>query len=207
MRYVRADPALRVLLAVTPGGGTRKVDPVRGIYVDRLRYWHQDFGRGDVGGSAVRVKVDPLDCAVAFAWVRSRWVVCSLADGSADLDGRSRKQVALAVKELREQHRAGGQARDVNAQALGRFLREVDAKGELARQMERDAEARAVSSRESPQSPAPKPNLRLVKTDAAPPSPTDVSSSETSPSSCPTVVGVDDPEDLLDEVSPCDVLD
>ena len=203
-RYVRADSALRVLLAVTPDGGTRKVDPVRGIPIDHLRYWHEDFARGDVGGSSVRVKVDPLDCAVAFAWVRGRWVTCSLADGGADLGGRSRKQVALAVKELREQHRAGAQARDVNALALGRFLREVDAKGQLAQQMRRDAEARAVSSPESPSSPAP--NLRLVKTDTSQSLSAEVSVSETSPLS-PSVFGVDEPEDLLDEVPPCDLLE
>ena len=206
-RYVCADSALRILLAVTPDGGTRKVDPVRGIDVGLLRYWHQDFARGDVGGSAVRVKVDPFDCAVAFAWVRGRWVTCSLADGAADLGGRSWKQIALAVKELREQHRAGAQARDVNASTLGRFLRELDAKGELARQMLRDAEARAVSSPEPSPLPVPTPNLRLVKTDAPPPSPTAVSSSETSASSCSAVVDADDPEDLLAEVSPCDVFD
>ena len=206
-RYVRADAALRVLLAVTPdSGATRKVDPVRGIVVDRLRYWHPDFARGDVGGSVVRVKVDPLDCAVAYAWVRGNWVTCSLADGGADLGGRSRKQIALAVKELRQKHCLGAQARDVNALELGRFLREVDAKGELARQMQRDAEARALSSPESRPSLPATPNLRLVKTDASPPSSTDVSSPETSPSS-PSVLGVDDPEDLLDEVSPCELLD
>ena len=198
-RYVLADAALRVLLAVTPDGGTRKVDPVRGITIDHLRYWHQDFSRGDVGGSAVLVKVDPLDCALAFAWVRGRWVNCALADGDADLGGRSRKQVALGVKELREQHRAGGQARDVNALALGRFMREVDAKGELARQMLRDAEARAVCSSEPPPAPAATTNLRLVKTDT----PQQVFS----PLPSPSVFGVDDPEDLLDEVSPCELLD
>ena len=207
VRCVRADSALRVLLAVTPDGGTRKVDPVRGIPVDRLRYWHRDFARGDVAGSAVHVKVDPLDGTVVFAWVRGHWVPCPLAEGGADLAGRSRKQVVLAIKELREQHRDGAQARDVNALDLGRFLREVEAKGALARQMARDAEARAVSSRESPPPPAPTPNIRLVKTDVPQPSATDVSSSETSSSSCPTVVGVDDPEDLLDEVPLCDVSD
>ena len=206
-RYVRADAALRVLLAVTPDGGKRKVDPVRGITIDRLRYWHEDFERGDVGRSAVLVKVDPLDCALAFAWVRGRWVNCVLADGDADLGGRSRKQVALAVKELREQHRAGGQARDVNALALGRFMREVDAKGELARQMLRDAEARAVSTSELPPTPAATPNLRLVKTDSPQPVSPDVSGSETSPLPSPSVSGVDDSDDLLDEVPPCDLLD
>ena len=206
-RYVRADAALRVLLAVTPDGGTRKVDPVRGITIDHLRYWHQDFSRGDVGGSAVLVKVDPLDCALAFAWVRGRWVNCALADGDADLGGRSRKQVALGVKELREQHRAGGQARDVNALALGRFMREVDAKGELARQMLRDAEARAVSSSEPPPTPAATSNLRLVKTDTPQPLSPDVSGSETSPLPFPSVFSVDDTEDILDEVLPCELLD
>ena len=206
-RYVRADAALRVLLAVTPDGGTRKVDPVRGISIDHLRYWHQDFARGDVGGSAVLVKVDPLDCAVAYAWVLGRWVTCSLADGGADLGGRSRKQISLAVKELREQHRAGGQARDINALALGRFLREVDAKGELARQVLRDAEARAVSSPGSAPPPAGTPALRLVKTGPRQPSSTALSSSETSPPSPPSVLGVDDPEGFLDGVPSCELLD
>ncbi len=206
-RYVRADAALRVLLAVTPDGGTRRVDPVRGIPVNRLRYWHQDFARGDVSGSTVLVKVDPLDCAVAYASVRGRWVTCSLADGEADLAGRSRKQISLAVKELRELHRAGGQARDINALALGCFLREVDAKGELARQMLRDAEARAVSSSEPLPSLTSTPNLRLVKTDTAQPVSPDVSSSETSPPSSPSVLGVDDLEDLFDGVPSCELLD
>ena len=207
-RYVRADAALRVLLAVTPdGGGTRKVDPGRGIIVDHLRYWHPDFARGDVGDSVVRVKVDPLDCAVAYAWVHGNWVTCSLADGGADLVGRSRKQISLAIKELRQKHCLGAQARDVNALELGRFLLEVDAKGELARQMQRDAEARALSSPVPPSPPAATPNLRLVKTDTRPLASTDVSGAETSPSSSPSDPGAYDAEDLLGEVPPCDLLD
>ena len=205
-RYVRADGALRVLLALTPDRATRKVDPARGIFVAHFWYWHEDFARGDVGGSTVRVKVDPLDSAVAFAWVRGRWVTCVIADGGADLAGRSRKQVALAVKELQQQHRAGAQARDVNALDLGRFLHEVEAKGELGRQMLRDAEARDVSPMASPSSPASTLNLRLVKTDTPQSSSIETSVSGTSPS-LPSVVGVDDPEDLLDEVPPCDLLD
>ena len=134
-------------------------------------------------------------------------MTCSLADGDADLGGRSRKQITLAVKELREQHRAGGQARDVNALALGRFMREVDAKGELARQMLRDAEARAVSSPQSPAPPAVTQNLRLVKTDARQLSSRDATSSTTPSPSSLSVLGVDDAEALLDEVLPCELLD
>ena len=73
--------------------------------------------------------------------------------------------------------------------------------------MWRDAEARAVSSSEPLPSLPSTPNLRLVKTDTAQPVSPDVSSSETSPPSSPSVLGVDDPGDLLDGVPSCELLD
>ena len=77
----------------------------------------------------------------------------------------------------------------------------------MARQMLRDAEARAVSSSEPLPSLTSMPNLRLVKTDTAQPVSPDVSSSETSPPSSPSVLGVDDLEDLFDGVPSCELLD
>ena len=160
-RYVVPDDSLRILLAWTPATPTRKVDGVRGIVIDHLRYWHNDFATGDVAGSRVEVKVDPADCCVAFARVRGRWVTCRLADGDADLTGRSRKQIRLAVEELQGQRRVGAQGYVINAKTMGRFLREVDHQGELARQMERDAETSLVVPSREVQSGST--GLRLVK--------------------------------------------
>ena len=204
-RYVRADAALRILLAVTPDGGLRKVDSVRGILVAHLRYWHEDFGRGDVGGSTVEVRVEPLDCGIAYAWVRGRWTVCSLVDGAADLVGRSWKQIALVIKALRQQHSEGARGRDINAATIGRFIREADEKGELARQILRDAATHAVASPSSlPPGSGPL-GLRLVKTDSASPDSAAVAPAPASATTPASPGVVDDLDGILDEVAPCDV--
>ena len=171
-RYVALDESLRILLAWTPSPATRKVDPVRGITIEHLRYWHPVFGAGDVAGSTVEVKVDPADCTVVFARVRDEWVTCRLADNDADFAGRSRKLLRLVIQELRAQRRLGAKGRVGNAEIMGRFLREIEERetelqGKLGRQMLRDAETRSLPPSESVQGDADLPRLRLVKDESA----------------------------------------
>ena len=160
LRKVEADEKLRILLGSAPEQPTRKVDPVRGITVAHLRYWHKTFAAGDVAGSSVEVRLDPADCGVVFARVRGVWETCRLVDGDADLCGRSWKAVELAVKELRAQRQTGAEGRKENAETIGRFLRKVDAlgQGELARRNERDAEDRSISPLQSTERALPKPH-------------------------------------------------
>lgn len=196
-RYVKPDEALRVLLAPRPEGETRKVDPVRGTTISHLRYWHKKFEAGDIAGTNVPVKIDPGDCGVAFARVRGEWVTCVLDDGDADLSGRSWKQIDLAVKEIRGQRRAGARARPVNARILGRFLRQTDLQGMLARQIERDAEARPISLSRPLSVESPQPFLTKSGTSDSPPDV--VEDHDMFLSSTPLQLAPDD-DDALEEV-------
>ena len=128
----------------TPPRDTRRVDPVRGIVIDYLPYWHDDFQYRDVARTSVPVKIDVADCSVAFARVRGRWVTCGLTAGDADLYGRSWRQIRLAIESLHEQRRRGRAARPMNAELIGGFLLECDDRG-VALQAARDAEARLRS--------------------------------------------------------------
>lgn len=209
-RFIANDDALRVLLAQTPKPATRRVDPVRGVTIGHLRYWCDDFAAVDVARATVAVKVDPLDCSVVFARVRDRWVTCRLADGDADLAGRSRKQIRIAVQELRAQRRAGAKGRDINAAAIGRFLLDIDAEGELARQIHRDVERRSASSSASPSAAdesAASRDSSAVRGAVPGSSSVDVSADRSSSSpSVPAVVSDDDADDPLAEVVPCEVV-
>ena len=190
-RHVALDDSLRVLLAQIVRGGTRRVDPVRGLVVDYLRYWHDDFQYGDVAGARVPVKLDMADCSVVFAYVRGQWITCRLADGDADLHGRSWKQVRMVVEELRARRRQGRAGQTVNAGIIGRFLRETDLKGDLARQVARDAESRPVPPAPIPVAPS---SLRLIARDGAPvESPVPASHPGGEAPASPPVVPGDDP--------------
>ena len=136
---------LRMLLAMEPDDGpTRKVDPVRGISVENLRFWHEDFGLGKVVGSSVAVKMDPLDCSVVYAWVNGRWVTCELAGGGVHLRGLTWKAKRLVLEEMREQRHGSSKRLVSNAKKMGDFVREVDRESELGLWLERDAETRSI---------------------------------------------------------------
>ena len=144
-RYVAFDDSLKMLLAQPPGNGTtRRVSRTRGIVVDYLRFWNDDFKYGDVHGTNVLVKINPVNCSEAFAYVRRRWVTCRLVDGDADLAGRSWKQIELAVEEISARRGVSPKSLVFNARILGRFFREVEHSEQLRRQIRREQEERAI---------------------------------------------------------------
>ena len=147
------------------GGWSRRIaNDAKRAKTARAEAAEFSFQYGDVTSASVPVKLDTADCSVVFAYVRGRWITCRLADGDADLHGRSWKQVRMVVEELRARRRQGRAGRTVNAELIGRFLRETDLKGDLARQIARDAESRPTRPSSVPSAPPP---LRLVATDGA----------------------------------------
>ena len=145
-RYIPFDAATRMLLSVSADGGSRIVRPARGITVRWLEYWNDQFSHGDVAGTEVDVKIDPLDASVVYARVRGEWTTCWISNGRVHLQGRSWKLVNLAIKMLREQLRAGARRKWVNAARLPKLIAEliedVAGDGPVGRQAERDRESR-----------------------------------------------------------------
>lgn len=195
-RYVAADFSLRMLLSQSPPRGeTRRVSPVRGIVIDYLRYWHDDFQYGDVADTDVEVKIDVSDCSTAFAYVRGRWVTSRLVDGDADLHGRSWRQIRLVIAALAEQRKNGRDGRPINAERIGAFLREADAQSDVAVQALRDAEARGCGG--PPASDGSR-GLRLIASDGVRKRPPDPAPGAARPDDAD-----DDPIDF-DDLEPLD---
>ena len=142
-RFVPYDLALRISLAQdVDRGGERTVSGVRGVVAGYLRYWNPLFQFGDVAGSRVLFRLDPLDASIAFAFVRREWRVCKLLEQDVDLYGRSWKQIKLAVAELRERRRSARRAKNdpITVRMIGEFLCKLDHKGAIAEQIMRDRE-------------------------------------------------------------------
>lgn len=144
-RYIPIDMGLRMVLSVTPKRPTRKVAEGGVIKVEGFRYHDKALLVGNVVGSTVAVKLDAEDCSVVYVWLGRKWVACRLTDGNAELAGRSRKEAGLILEEIQQQYLTGARAAKLNAGKIGRHLRNLDFGQGVARQAERDNEARSIS--------------------------------------------------------------
>ncbi|WP_321800583.1 DDE-type integrase/transposase/recombinase [Caballeronia sp. J97] len=57
-------------------GGVREVDPQRGILIDRLHYWADEFAGRRFREKEVEVRIDMWDVSIAYARVGNHWVKC-----------------------------------------------------------------------------------------------------------------------------------
>lgn len=147
-RYLTDDFNFRVLTALTPQHPTRVIDPGRGIKVQYLRYWNDEFADRDLSGHKVEVKLDPVDPSFVYAHFNGRWIECPLAQGREHLVGRTRQEVRILTQELVRRRKISRSHRDDNALKLGEMHRQIQAEqrdSELAKRYARAGEQTALA--------------------------------------------------------------
>ncbi len=145
-RRLRDTSDLRFLLWPPSRRGKAMVNSREGIVVDYIRYWHDDMRSAALHRKKVPVRVDPHDVGHVVAFIDGRWVLC-VSESSADLVGRSRREVRLASVEVRRRRSGAAKRRMIRGVHLIRMLSELAETEEGLRQARRDEERREVMSR------------------------------------------------------------
>ena len=145
-RRVSDSPDLRFLFWPPSRRGIALVNSRTGIVVDYIRYWHDDMRSAVLHRKQVPVRVDPHDVGHVVAFIDGRWVVCA-SESSAELAGRSRRDVRLASIEIRRRRSGAAKRRMIRAVDLVPMLKELAETEEGLRQARRDEQHREVMSR------------------------------------------------------------
>jgi putative transposase len=141
------DEDFRLMTLPTTPKGTAKVLPGKGVKINNILYYSDEFLNPDVENTSVPVRFDPFDAGVAYAFVGRRWVRC-ISEHHAALSGRSEKELALATAELRRRHRLHSRTYfTLTAKKLADFLTSLEAEEVLLAQRAKDREARSVVER------------------------------------------------------------
>jgi putative transposase len=141
------DPEVFDFLAMaTTPTGQATVQDGRGVKINNIYYWTDDFDDAALIGTKVPVRYPPYDVGTAYAYVRNRWAECH-AECYADLRGHSERELELASKELRKRHKgeAGGPA--ISARRLADLLSGIAVTEAILLQQRHDIEARGLSDR------------------------------------------------------------
>ena len=138
-RMVLYSEEFRIRTLPSPPHGTGKVNPNTGIQLQYIHYWHDSFRNPEVSGKSVPVKYDPEDASIIYAFVEGRWVQC-LSENSGTFQGKSRKEILLASRELSGQNKTTAKNRNITAGKLAYFLENAIDAEETLRQRKKDLE-------------------------------------------------------------------
>lgn len=86
-------------LPTTPKG-TAKVDNGRGIKVNYIWYWTDQFRLPEMLRTSVPVRYNPEDVSVVYAFINQQWVRCH-SEQYDHLKGHSMAEIQSAIRELR----------------------------------------------------------------------------------------------------------
>jgi transposase InsO family protein len=100
-RKVTYDQDFFILTLPSTPKGTAKVMPGRGMKVNHLFYWSEQFRNPAWEAKRVPIRYDPFDVGTAYAFVDGQWVECH-SEYSPILRGHSEREIHLASEELRK---------------------------------------------------------------------------------------------------------
>jgi hypothetical protein len=139
------EPFHLMTLPSTPKG-TARIQIGMGIKVHGFYYWAEEMRSRLLEGKSVRVKYDPQDASVAWAYLEDEWVRCR-ASATLNLEGRSEKEMRIATAEWRRSRQLLGY-RQVNSQrAFAEFLKSTQAAKALRFQQAKDRALQRANSK------------------------------------------------------------
>jgi putative transposase len=124
--------------------GTAKVEPGVGVRMNYLDYWCEAMRDPTIEGTQVKVRFDPFDVSVGFAYIDGRWRKCDCP--YTEFAGCSERELQLLTTELRQRNRLqyGKEQIEMTQKHLAVFRRENTDIESILRQQRHDRETRAA---------------------------------------------------------------
>lgn len=137
------DNTFTILTLPSTKKGTAKVQPGKGIKINRFYYWSDALYNPDIEGKQVKVRYDPYNLSVAYAYIKNRWVQL-LSEYHTVLEHRTEKEIQIVFEEIKKRQQVQGQIKTVTSKKLVDFLTSAQNVEKLQTQRLKDNESRSV---------------------------------------------------------------
>jgi len=109
-----------------------------------LDYWCEAMRDPTVENTQVKVRYDPFNVSVGYAYIDGKWRVCDCP--YTEFAGCSERELQLLTEELRKRNRitSSREQREITQKRLATFRRENDDVETILRQQRHDRETRAA---------------------------------------------------------------
>jgi transposase InsO family protein len=142
-RIIPYDAEFHIRTLPSTRSGTAKVNPNRGVKINYIYYWANDFRQAGIAHRLAPVRYDPFDAGLAYAFVQGRWVRC-ISEYYARLRGRTEVELKLASAELRARNQRHSRQLNLSARHLAEFLESLAQEEAMQTQLLSAAEGKQV---------------------------------------------------------------
>lgn len=138
------DETFQMATFPTTRKGTALVQPGVGVRMNYLDYWCEAMRDATVEGTQVKVRFDPFDVSVGYAYIDGQWRQCFTPYD--EFAGCSERELHLLATELRQSNRLqyGREQVEITQKQLADFRRENAAQEAILRQQRHDRETKAA---------------------------------------------------------------
>ena len=143
-KAIAYDETFRMATLPSTRKGTAKVVPGVGVRMNHLDYWCEAMRDATVEETQVKVRFDPFNVSVGYAYIDGVWRECFTPYD--EFAGCSERELQLLASELRQNNRLqyGREEVEITQKQLANYRRENAAKEVILRQQRSDRETRAA---------------------------------------------------------------
>jgi putative transposase len=143
-KFIDYDDTFLKATFPTTRKGMAKVEPGVGVRMNYLDYWCEAMRDPTVEGTQVKVRYDPFNVSVGYAYIDGRWRSCDCP--YTEFAGCSERELQLLTEELRKRNRRqyGRENIEITQKQLATFRRENTDVETILRQQRHDRETRAA---------------------------------------------------------------
>lgn len=143
-KLIPYDDTFRMATFPTTRKGVALVQPGVGVRMNHLDYWCEAMRDATVERTQVKVRYDPFDVSVGYAYIDGKWRQCITPYN--EFAGCSERELQLLAEELRKRNRIqnGREQVELTQKQLAAFRRENTDVETVLRQQRHDRETRAA---------------------------------------------------------------
>jgi putative transposase len=143
-KQIEYDDTFLMAAFPTTRKGVAKIVPGLGVRMNHLDYWCEAMRDATVEGTQVKVRYDPFDVSVGYAYIDRQWRKCDCPYN--EFSGCSERELQLLTEELRKRNHitSGREQTEMAQKQLAAFRRENADMETILRQQRYDRETRAA---------------------------------------------------------------
>ena len=138
---IKYDEQFKILTMPSTKKGTAKVQPSKGVRINRIDYWSDEFYT--VENQDVPIRYDPFDYGTAYAYVNNRWTKC-ISNYYTKFEGYSERAVKIATTLIHRKKQLHNQRVYASVSEIVHLLKNAEEYEELQLQIQRDRSSQRV---------------------------------------------------------------